>query len=228
MGAGLLAVKSGFILFIKSYQFPSQINTLERERFYLQTPVGGRKKKDLRNPQLDRIFSRMPKKARQEQKLQLHSSLFQALAPIKPSLAQSHKKNKCSSRISLAESLASLPPSSKHACLLHILPYSPWQDHGVFQLKMKETGEITLFENLNKKDKEIESLRRELLRVKAYVPDEAGSLASLPRQRDTGEDLAHKIDYEECRLQEYTLQMTSPVSERKFNELKVYLSVSVV
>ena len=31
MGAGLLAVKSGFILFIKSYQFPLQINTLERE-----------------------------------------------------------------------------------------------------------------------------------------------------------------------------------------------------
>jgi hypothetical protein len=32
MGAGLLAVKSGFNLFIKSYQFPLQINTLERER----------------------------------------------------------------------------------------------------------------------------------------------------------------------------------------------------
>jgi hypothetical protein len=32
MGAGLLAVKSGFILFIKSYQFSLQINTLERER----------------------------------------------------------------------------------------------------------------------------------------------------------------------------------------------------
>jgi len=32
MGAGLLAVKSGFILFNKSYQFPLQINTLERER----------------------------------------------------------------------------------------------------------------------------------------------------------------------------------------------------
>jgi hypothetical protein len=32
MGAGLLAVKSGFILFIKSYQFPLQINTLERKR----------------------------------------------------------------------------------------------------------------------------------------------------------------------------------------------------
>jgi hypothetical protein len=31
MGAGLLAVKSGFILFIKNYQFPLQINTLERE-----------------------------------------------------------------------------------------------------------------------------------------------------------------------------------------------------
>ena len=29
MGAGLLAVKSGFILFIKNYQFPLQINTLE-------------------------------------------------------------------------------------------------------------------------------------------------------------------------------------------------------
>jgi hypothetical protein len=28
----LLAVKSGYILFIKSYQFPLQINTLERER----------------------------------------------------------------------------------------------------------------------------------------------------------------------------------------------------
>jgi hypothetical protein len=32
MGPGLLAVKSGFILFIKSYQFFLQINTLERER----------------------------------------------------------------------------------------------------------------------------------------------------------------------------------------------------
>jgi len=32
MGAGLLAVKSGFILFIKDYQFSLQINTLERER----------------------------------------------------------------------------------------------------------------------------------------------------------------------------------------------------
>jgi hypothetical protein len=32
MGTGLVAVKSGFILFIKSYQFPLQINTLERER----------------------------------------------------------------------------------------------------------------------------------------------------------------------------------------------------
>jgi hypothetical protein len=168
------------------------------------------------------------KQARQCQKLQLHSSMFLALAPIKPSLAQSHKKNKCSSSISLAESLASLP-GSKHASLLHILPYSPWQDHGVFNLKMKETGEITLFEILNNKDKEIESLRRDLLRVKAYVPDEAGSLASLPsRQRDTGEDLAHKIDYEKHRLQEYTLQTTSPVSQRMFNELKVYLSVSVV
>jgi hypothetical protein len=31
MGAGLLAV-SVFILFIKSYQFSLQINTLERER----------------------------------------------------------------------------------------------------------------------------------------------------------------------------------------------------
>jgi hypothetical protein len=35
MGAGLLAVKSGFILFIKSYQFPLQINTLERGRGFL-------------------------------------------------------------------------------------------------------------------------------------------------------------------------------------------------
>jgi len=32
MGAGLLAVKSGFILFIKNYQSSLQINTLERER----------------------------------------------------------------------------------------------------------------------------------------------------------------------------------------------------
>ena len=32
MEAGLLAVKSVFILFIKSYQFSLQINTLERER----------------------------------------------------------------------------------------------------------------------------------------------------------------------------------------------------
>ena len=31
MGAGLLAVKSGFILFIKNYQFPLHITTLERE-----------------------------------------------------------------------------------------------------------------------------------------------------------------------------------------------------
>jgi hypothetical protein len=29
MGAGLLAVKSGFILFIKDYQFSLQINTLD-------------------------------------------------------------------------------------------------------------------------------------------------------------------------------------------------------
>jgi hypothetical protein len=36
MGAGLLAVKSGFILFIKNYQFPLQINTLERERSQLK------------------------------------------------------------------------------------------------------------------------------------------------------------------------------------------------
>jgi hypothetical protein len=39
MGAGLLTVKSGFILFIKSYQFPLQINTLERERERDKTPV---------------------------------------------------------------------------------------------------------------------------------------------------------------------------------------------
>jgi hypothetical protein len=32
MGAALLAVKSGFILFMKDYQFSLQINTLERER----------------------------------------------------------------------------------------------------------------------------------------------------------------------------------------------------
>ena len=32
MGSGLLVVKSGYILFIKSHQFPVQINTLERER----------------------------------------------------------------------------------------------------------------------------------------------------------------------------------------------------
>jgi WD40 repeat protein len=32
MGAGLFAVKSGFLLFIKDYQFSLQINTLERER----------------------------------------------------------------------------------------------------------------------------------------------------------------------------------------------------
>jgi hypothetical protein len=32
MGAWLLAVKSGFILFIKSYQFFYTINTLERVR----------------------------------------------------------------------------------------------------------------------------------------------------------------------------------------------------
>ncbi len=31
MGAGLFAVESGFILFIKNYQFPLQINTFERE-----------------------------------------------------------------------------------------------------------------------------------------------------------------------------------------------------
>jgi hypothetical protein len=32
MGAGLSDVKSGFILFIESYLFSLQINTLERER----------------------------------------------------------------------------------------------------------------------------------------------------------------------------------------------------
>jgi hypothetical protein len=32
MGAGMLAVKSGFVLFIKNYQFPLQINTLERNQ----------------------------------------------------------------------------------------------------------------------------------------------------------------------------------------------------
>jgi hypothetical protein len=32
MGAGLLAVKSGFIPFIQDYQFSLQINTLERDR----------------------------------------------------------------------------------------------------------------------------------------------------------------------------------------------------
>jgi hypothetical protein len=31
MGAGLLAVKSGFILFIKNYQFFYTINTLDRD-----------------------------------------------------------------------------------------------------------------------------------------------------------------------------------------------------
>jgi hypothetical protein len=31
MGSGLLSVKSGFILFIKDYQFSLQINTIERE-----------------------------------------------------------------------------------------------------------------------------------------------------------------------------------------------------
>ncbi len=41
MGAGLLAVKSGFILFIKNYQFPLQINTLERERETLKTQTSG-------------------------------------------------------------------------------------------------------------------------------------------------------------------------------------------
>jgi hypothetical protein len=41
MGAGLLAVKSGFILFIKNYQFPIQINTLERERERPPPCVGG-------------------------------------------------------------------------------------------------------------------------------------------------------------------------------------------
>ena len=34
MGAGLLAVKSGFFLFIKSYQFPLHINTLERASYW--------------------------------------------------------------------------------------------------------------------------------------------------------------------------------------------------
>ena len=41
MGAGLLAVKSGFILFIKNYQFPIQINTLERERESERDPPTG-------------------------------------------------------------------------------------------------------------------------------------------------------------------------------------------
>jgi hypothetical protein len=32
MGAGLVTVKNGFILFIKDYQFSLQINTFERKR----------------------------------------------------------------------------------------------------------------------------------------------------------------------------------------------------
>jgi hypothetical protein len=43
----LLAVKSGFILFIKDYQFSLQINTLERERerpsFFRETIFQGNK-----------------------------------------------------------------------------------------------------------------------------------------------------------------------------------------
>jgi hypothetical protein len=39
VGAGLLAVKRGFILFIKNDQFPLQINTLERESPILLIPV---------------------------------------------------------------------------------------------------------------------------------------------------------------------------------------------
>ena len=35
----MLAVKSGFILFIKNYQFPLQINTLERERQALRQAI---------------------------------------------------------------------------------------------------------------------------------------------------------------------------------------------
>jgi hypothetical protein len=39
MGAGLLTVKTGFILFIKNYQFPIQINTLEREVYHIVTQL---------------------------------------------------------------------------------------------------------------------------------------------------------------------------------------------
>ena len=46
MGGGLLAVKSGFILFIKNYQFPLQINTLERE---------GRRKRERRKRKRRRV-----------------------------------------------------------------------------------------------------------------------------------------------------------------------------
>jgi len=42
IGAGLLAVKSGFILFIKSYQFSLQINTLKRERVLASADFGCR------------------------------------------------------------------------------------------------------------------------------------------------------------------------------------------
>ncbi len=38
MGAGLLTVKNGFLLFIKNYQFFCTINTVERER-YLMTSL---------------------------------------------------------------------------------------------------------------------------------------------------------------------------------------------
>jgi hypothetical protein len=44
MGAGLLAVKSGFILVIKNYQFPKQINTLERESTLQRRPFSGGRK----------------------------------------------------------------------------------------------------------------------------------------------------------------------------------------
>ena len=65
MGAGLLAVKSGFILFIKNYQFPLQINTLERERereSALRVPRCGRVPSQF----LDEIFSLIQRNSQDE------------------------------------------------------------------------------------------------------------------------------------------------------------------
>jgi hypothetical protein len=58
MGVGLLAVKSGFIYFIKNYQFPLQINTLERESALTNPKIS------LKNTMICQITSEEIKKKR--------------------------------------------------------------------------------------------------------------------------------------------------------------------